>query len=311
MSAINLESVQAGHVVASLPQPEPLRRVDNMGQRFYYTFNGDVRIFPSVTSILRATMPKPEHLVKWYADLGYENAMKVLRQKASYGTLFHILCGKLLIKGTFDLNTVAEEIAAYRAEVGIDFPTDYWEYELKRDLLSFAQFCAEKEVKVEAVEVPLLSDNLGYAGTIDLVCELTFNRKRVRAIIDLKSGRNGFMEEYELQLEAYRQLWNNCYPEYPATMIFNFSPKDWRKEPTYELKNQTESTNLYKWPLLLAVYQQGDNKPKPFTMVEGTLILGRETGGLYSIVEIEDHLKRIHSIDEAERVKEAANVDSY
>jgi hypothetical protein len=178
--------------------------------------------------------------------------------------------------------------------------------------LSFAQFCAEKEVKVEAVEVPLLSDNLGYAGTIDLVCELTFNRKRIRAIVDLKSGRNGFMEEYELQLEAYRQLWNVNYPDLPVAMTFNFSPKDWRKEPTYELKNQTESGNLFKWPLMLAMYQQaGESKPKPFTHVNGVIVLGRDTSTLFEVVEIEDHLRRIHSIDEAERVKEAANVDSY
>lgn len=311
-ATVTIETVHAGWIDPSLPAPQALRRVDGQGQRFYYTAGDDVKVYPSVTSIIRATMPMPSHLLKWWCDLGFKEAKEILSTKAAYGTLYHILCGELLQKGSFDLDSVQERITAYVLAEGITFATDWWDLELQRDLLAFAQFCAEKDVRPLAIEVPLLSEKLGYAGAIDLACELTFNRKTVRAIVDMKSGKGGFYEDYEIQLEAYRQLWNDQYPDLPVAMIFNFSPKDWRKAPTYDLKNQTESANAYKWPLLLSMYQQaGESKPKPLTKVSGVITLGRDVSDLFEVVEIEEHLRRIHAGQEEANLKEAADVDTF
>jgi hypothetical protein len=303
---IHVEPVHAGFISPELPAPPVLRRVDGRGQRFYYTAtkDGSITIYPSVTSIIRTQMPMAPGLLRWWTDLGYDRAKEILSQKAHYGTLYHILCSKLLQAGTFELARTADFIATYVAENNVDFDISDWEYELKRDLLSFAQFCAEKQVKVLAVEVPLLSERLGFAGTLDLVCEMTFNRKTVTAIVDIKSGKGGLYEEYEVQLEAYRQLWNDQVPTHQATMLFNFSPKDWRKEPTYELKNQTESQNAFKWPLFLEMY-------KPITTTDGVIVLGRDLDGLYSVVEIEEHLAQLHAGSRATEVLEAADVETY
>lgn len=310
---IAVETVQPGFLRQGLDR-QIIRRVDGRGQRFYYSLgdDGSPIIYPSVTSIIKATTPIAPGLLKWYTDLGMEEAKRIMNEKAAYGTFLHILCGQLLTAGVVDLDALPAVIDSYVAEQGIKFDTSWWLYESQRDLLSFAAFCNEKEVEVIAVEIPLVSENLEYAGAMDLVCTLTFNRKRVRAIVDLKSGKNGFYEDYEIQLEAYRQLWNDKYPDLNVEMVFNWAPKDWRKEPTYELKNQTESLASVKWPLLLQIYKaSGETKPKALTMCKGTVILGKEVSAHYEVVEIEEHLKRKHSVDQAEQVEEAANADTF
>lgn len=310
---IAVETVQPGFLRQGLDR-QIIRRVDGRGQRFYYSLGEDNTpiIYPSVTSIIKATTPLGAGLLKWYADLGLKEAHRIMNEKAAYGTFLHILCGQLLTTGIVDLGAIEAMVEAHVAEENIKFDTSDWTYEAQRDLLAFAAFCNEKEVKVIAVEIPLVSPRLGYAGTIDLVCEMLFNRKVVRAIIDMKSGKKGFWDDYEIQLEAYRQLWNDQYPDLNVEMVFNFAPKDWRKEPTYDLKNQTEAPSAYKWPLLLEIYRaSGETKPKPLTVCHGAVVLGKEVSGHYEVVEIEEHLKRKHSVDQAEQVEEAANADTF
>lgn len=309
---ITVTSVGATYLVESISLPL-LRRVDGRGQRFYYAVTeDDIKLVPSVTSVIRATLPTPQHLVKWWCELGYDNAKRVLAEKAHYGTLMHILCAQLLQDNTFDLNRTGEYVAEYIAVEKITFDTSYWEYELKRDLLAFAQFCAEKEVTVIAIEASLMSERLGYAGTLDLVCELTFNRKRVRAIVDMKSGRKGLWEDYEIQLAAYRQLWNDVNRDWPVEMIFNWSPKDWRKDPTYELKNQTDSESAAKWPLLLELYKcNGEVTPAPIISTSGLIVLGKDVTGLYEHVDVIERLKRHHLGERAQVLKEAVDVESF
>lgn len=311
--AIAIENVEPAFLREGL-QRQIIRRVDGRGQRFYYSIgkDGSPLIYPSVTSIIKATTPLAPGLLKWYSDLGIEEAQRIMNEKAAYGTFLHIVCGQLLTAGIVDLDTLGDVIEAYVAEQGITWDTSWWLYEVQRDLLAFAAFCSEKEVKVIAVEISLISETLGYAGTIDLVCEMNFGKKVVRAIVDLKSGKKGFYEDYEIQLEAYRQLWNDQYPDLNVEMVFNWAPKDWRKDPTYDLKNQTESTAAFKWPLLLQVYKaDGETKPKPVTVCSGQVIIGREVSSHYEVVDIEEHLRRKHAIEEAAVLEEAVDAETF
>jgi hypothetical protein len=204
-------------------------------------------------------------------------------------------------------------IVKVHAEVeGVTCDTSWWPEELKKDLLAFAAFCNEKEVRPIAIEVPLVSETLDYAGTLDLVCELTFNRKRVRAIVDLKSGKNGFYEDYEIQLEAYRQLWNDQFPTMPIDMVFNWAPKDWRDKPTFDLKNQTDAESAAKWPLLVQIYKQTHEiKPRAHKSIGGKLKLGMDVSELYETIEMDEYLRRYHLALREQEVKEAADVDDF
>lgn len=276
--------------------PPTLYRIDGQGIRYYYTVdNGAIAYYPSTTSILASTMPMPYGLKVWYANMGWEEANRVLRESASYGTLMHVLAAEYLMTGAFDLGTIDLRIDQYREENGIAFNTDEWSGRLCKDLLAFAQFCEEKNLKVIAIEIPLASSVYRYAGCIDIVAEIDFNKKRHRVIIDMKSGRKGFFETHEIQLHAYRTLWNENYPDQPVELVFNWAPKDWEKSPTFAFENQTSKPSQSKWPLLLALYGEGGSfKPKPFIQTAGLMQLGKPLDDNYTLVDIDDMLTRKH-----------------
>jgi len=255
-------------------QPEPIYRLDSSGHRYYYKLDkdGEPKFFTSVTTMIRNTLPTSPHLIQWLVSKGGSGAEEA-EERAHYGTFLHIQCAELLINGTYDLDKLPKKLDAF-AEVNKVVIQKGWVDELKKDVLAFAQFMIDRNVKPLAIEICLSHPTDKYAGAIDLVAELDFGKKRIIGIIDLKSGRKGFYESHEIQLEAYRKMWELQFPDIKVDKIFNWSPTAWRKTPSYKFKDQTDSKNLAKLPNLVANAKIEDAKrDNSVTTVKGKIDL--------------------------------------
>jgi len=295
-------------------QPERVFRLDSSGHRYYYTFNekGEAQFFVSVTTLIKQTTPTSPHLVKWIAEMGYEEAGEFTQERADYGTFMHAEIAKLLIEREVDLDGMKERLRDFITdnELPVGFMVHF--DELKKDVAAFAQFAVDCNVRPLAIEIVLTHPRDGYAGALDLPCVMEIEQKgywgevyksgaqkgkpketkkkiEVVALVDFKSGRKGFYEDHEIQLAAYREMWNVHYPDLRIERMFNWSPKDWRgKVPTYNLKDQTESPNIEKLKHLVEIARIEDGKrSKNIMVVSGKISLDNPVTIAESIQEME------------------------
>lgn len=247
--------------------------------RYYYRFNdaGEPEFYPSVTTLLKQVMPTAPALLDWMIANGKDGSTEKRDLAAAYGTFMHGEFEKLIINRRYDFDSVPAALLAYMERENLPEKVfAEWLPKVRKDVLAFAQFIKDWNVKPLAVEIGLYHPKFHYAGCLDLPCIMTDPKtgKSFVAIVDFKSGRKGFYEEHELQLHLYREMWNVHYPETPVARVFNFSPKDWRKAPTYNLKDQTDSVNAKKLPYLLALATIEDEKrDNTLTIVRGVLDL--------------------------------------
>nr|DAM96605.1 MAG TPA: exonuclease [Caudoviricetes sp.] len=289
---------------ALVEPPYRVFQLNSNGHRYYYRFNedGEPQFYPSVTTILSQTMPNNPYLTKWIADKGFDEAERYKMERANYGTFMHAQFEKLLIQRTYDLDGLKDELRKY-----IEYnrlPDDFIHYtdELKKDVLAFAQFVLDYDVKPLAVEIALVHPIYSYAGMIDLPCTMAAAKgsdKRITAIVDFKSGRKGFYPDYEVQLHLYKMLWEVNFEKHPIEKVFNFAPKDWRKYPTYSLKDQTDSVEKLKIPHLLGLAKIEDKK-RDNTFVACSGVVSLDTNDLTS---------NIISLSLSELIKTKSNKD--
>lgn len=277
-----------------------LYRLDGAGLRYYYRWEGDQPVFyPSITSLLKMTMPTSPFLIDWMLENGKEGAAEKRDLAAAYGTLMHWQFEQLLITRRFDFDAVPEIVQEYmRRENLPDKVFTSWCKELRKDILAFVQFVRDWNVRPLAIEISLVSPTYHFAGTLDLPCIMTDKKtgEEFTAIVDFKSGRKGFWEEHELQLHLCRMAWDENYPDLPIQRLYNFSPKDWRTAPSYNLKDQTGSKNAAKLPHLLALAAiEDETRSNTVTVIRGKFDLD---GGDYA-----DNLT-ILSLSELIQVKE-------
>lgn len=258
-----------------------LFQLNSEGHRYYYRFNdaGEPEFYPSVTTLLKQVMPTPPALLDWMIANGKDGSTEKRDLAAAYGTFMHGEFEKLIINRRYDFDSVPAAMLSYMERENLPEKVfAEWLPKIRKDVLAFAQFIKDWNVKPLAVEIGLYHPQFHYAGCLDLPCVMTDPKtgKSFVAIVDFKSGRKGFYEEHELQLHLYREMWNVHYPEMPVTRVFNFSPKDWRKSPTYNLKDQTDSANAKKLPYLLALATIEDEKrDNTLTIIRGVLDLDK------------------------------------
>ena len=280
---MTVEEIRAVFFNADALKEPPYRvfQLNSDGYRYYYRFNekGEPEFYPSVTTLLKQVMPTPPALLDWMIANGKDGGTEKRDIAAAYGTFMHGQFETLIINRRYDFDNVPAVLLAYMEREHVpESLFSQWVVKVRKDVLAFAQFVKDYNVKPLAVEIGLVHPKFHYAGCLDLPCVMTDPKtaKTFTAIVDFKSGRKGFFEEHELQLHLYREMWNVNFENVPIERVFNFSPKDWRKKPTYNLKDQTDSVNAKKLPYLLALATIEDEKrDNTLTIVRGVLDLDK------------------------------------
>lgn len=277
-------------------QPKKMFRLDFGDYRYYYSFDdaGKPIFYISVTTMIANALPTNQALLKYYGDRGYEDAVRYARMRADYGTFLHGEITRFCIDKTYNLGLVKERLMSYIEDhmLPASFIAEF--DPLQRDLLAWAQFVYEYNVEVEALELVLSSDINLYAGTIDIKASLDYKGERIQAIIDNKSGRKGFFEAHEIQLHAYKEAWNENFPDCPVTKVFNWSPKDWRgAKPTFNFKDQTDSKSAKKLPYIIALAHIEDSKREnKVSCVGGIIEYGKSLEDNISMISIEEAVSK-------------------
>lgn len=254
---------------------KPLYRFDGHESRFYYTFSRGVGTpHISITSLADKVLPKGAGFYTWLKSQG-KDSDQIKYERAVFGTVFHIQAMRPILGDTeehghgYDFDYLDEPVhgeyfinergeAQVSSRFHMMFPPQLrakasrWRMPFKKGLMAWFLFLKEKVERIYAVEIPLAHKKFEIAGTSDLVCDLTFNRKTVRSIVDIKSfimeeGQGvskSFYDSHEFQLAGLKHIWEINFPEYPIDMLFNWAPNNWIKEPSYTLKNQTDNPYL-------------------------------------------------------------------
>jgi len=261
--------------------PVPLYRMDVKGDRHYFSVNdeGQPEFYTGVTTLTSRMLPKDEHLIKWIADKGYDAAIAYRNERGKYGTLMHTLFASFLIDRTINLDMVDSYVSEYCTRERLDVNEFIWSEDLKQDLLALAQWVQDYNVRPLAIEISLCDPETGIAGTVDMPCimdiptegdwgekyasgarkgEVKITKKAIpyACIVDFKSGRNyPGGEANAAQLRLYEKLLRANFPnifdlltpdQFVHTFqnhikLFNWSPKDWRTTPGYNLTDQTSA----------------------------------------------------------------------
>jgi len=278
---MSVEEIKALFFDANALKEPPYRiyQLNTDGYRYYYRFdeNGEPHFYPSVTTMLSAVMPTSPYLIEWMMKNGKEGAEEKRDIAAMYGTFMHSQFEEVIINRRYDFDEAPEKLRDYLDRENLpDKVFNDWLVKIRKDVLAFAQFVKDYNVRPLAVEIGLVHPKYNYAGCVDMPCIMKDPKTKedFKAIVDFKSGRKGFYEEHELQLALYTMMWNVNFPDVKIDRFFNFSPKDWRSTPSYNLKEQTKSKNIEKIPHLLALAAIEDEKrDNTITVVKGVLDL--------------------------------------
>lgn len=154
-----------------------MTRVITIGdQRFYPLPEGGY--LPSVTTILGACYPTSRFLVSWQIEKGKDEGERILKEAADDGTFVHEKVEQL-IKG---LKVNTENLNPKQAKC----------------LLAFKAWADEVKPEFLATEQQVYCNELGFAGTIDILCRLDGELY----IVDLKTSK-GIYDSHLAQVAAY------------------------------------------------------------------------------------------------------------
>lgn len=166
------------------------KQITFLDTRFYNTDQGN--FVPSVTTILDC-YPKPPSFYDWLKKVG-EDADNIRNEAGDRGSTVHKLTER------YD---AGEEVNLINEQGNIDYKIAEWSM-----FERYVEFRRRFEFQIIHSELNLISDKLGFAGTLDRVIQ--FNGRLL--IIDIKTS-NSLYDHYWLQMAAYKQLLAEVQPD--------------------------------------------------------------------------------------------------
>jgi hypothetical protein len=261
----NIEILKATYLddVFIIPQDETIYRTNIKGDRCYFKFDADGKpvIKSSTTTIIGKHIPMSPFLLQWWCNNGYQQSKEILKEKSMYGTFLHILWAKLLLKYNIEISEIGlkQELNEYLEKEELEYLYNFkeWHPKIKQDLIGFIQWVQDYKIEPIAIEITLMGDK--FSGTLDLVHNIQLKDWYGTVLTDWKTGRVDFYDEYIIQLEGYRQLWNEKHPDYSIERIFNYGCKDYRLPIgktviPYRFKEQTDNPIRARWNHYLEMY---------------------------------------------------------
>jgi hypothetical protein len=213
-----------------------LNRVQINGTRYYVEGEyPDYEIGVSVTEFIDRVYPTPDNLRDWWIDNSREHIEAKLQRTSLFGTTMHDLAEDFAQGHDIDISKLSSKMQHY--------------------LTSIAYFFHDRNVKPIFVERKVFHRAtedipLSFGGTLDLECMMDWNGKRVRALVDYKSGN--IYKKNKWQLLAYMMARQQQEPAssgscdashgkfYDSNLefhLFNFNPNNWRRTPTGKPKH--------------------------------------------------------------------------
>lgn len=273
---------------------------DKKGNRFYYFLeNEEVQVASGITTPFGKVSTERYAIEKWKED--NENWQELLNASSEYGTLEHELFADIGLNKPIVMEKLElMESIAMKHGKSPDMP--------RKDMLSFMRFCEDCSLTPMIVEgVIVWQDENGnwLAMTIDMLAKLNIPKKvKVMVedgiyqrgekkgeikykevtetqyeekiiLVDFKSNffekdSKDFYEGHKMQLiGAKKAVFQNFGIE--VDDVYNWSPNNWRKEPTYTFYKHDLNESDYAlfdlyWNLICV---KGYNRPEGKILVTG------------------------------------------
>lgn len=169
------------------------------GRKGHVYFFGGFQ-YPSVTTILHRVEGEPVQLKRWrenYRDPVFKNAQEYTRYTS--------------IRGTFVHYVVLNSISPFPLDPGNLPSLDEWSLygeRLIREIANAKHLWDDSGVEVHGqttVEQSMCNHEKWYAGTPDLVADITYEGKRCYTLVDLKTSKS-VRESHRIQIGAYAQM---------------------------------------------------------------------------------------------------------
>jgi len=194
----------------------------------------DNTIVPGVTTVL-GLLNKPA-LVKWANNLGLQgiDSTKYVDDKAAIGTLAHAMVTDRLTGMETDLSDYSQN----QIDSATNSALSFWEWE-KSHKIGAVHFC----------ERPLVSEEYGFGGTLDIYAEVDGEDE----IIDLKTGK-GIFDEHIYQVSTLKILLQEHGHNVSRVRVLNIPRTE---DESFAEKVPTEKEMILGWLIfknLLDVY---------------------------------------------------------